>query len=118
MTELYRKAGGVPRYTLQRVEEAMKYYDPETISGESIHISNCLIHRWSNHTFDNYNLGWASNYIFEEVTKKLEVRAFLEQIRNYKAYPSARGIMLELYVIHLFITGDCHFETRKLEDHN
>ncbi|CAG8854048.1 45640_t:CDS:1, partial [Gigaspora margarita] len=133
MTELYRKAGGVPRYTLQRVEEAMKYYDPETISGrieivrlsfervedailevrnlsdiinfftekgESIHISNCLIHRWSNHTFDNYNLGWASNYIFEEVTKKLEVRAWsdlLEQIRNYKAYPSARGIMLELY---------------------
>ncbi|RIB25147.1 hypothetical protein C2G38_2138897 [Gigaspora rosea] len=33
MTELYREAGGVPRYTLQRVEKAMKYYDPETISG-------------------------------------------------------------------------------------
>ncbi|CAG8836112.1 5500_t:CDS:2, partial [Gigaspora margarita] len=56
----------------------------------------------------------------EDVEAKTIIALFPQsiKIRNYKAYPSARGIMLELYVIHLFITGDCHFETWKLEDLN
>ncbi|KAF0488607.1 rxlr effector candidate protein [Gigaspora margarita] len=124
MIELYRKAGGVPRYTLQRVEEAMKYYDPETISVR-IEIVITSFERVEDAILEVRNLLDIINFFTEKghikVTKKLEVRAWsdlLEQIRNYKAYPSACGIMLELYVIHLFITGDCHFETRKLEDLN
>ena len=149
--ELYSKAGGVPRYILERVGEAMKYYDLKTLEGrdeilrvsfehiadaisetenfadllkcftgksENIHISNCLIHRWPNLTYDNYYLGWASNFIFDKIQKRLEIHAWndlLGKIQDHKKYPSARGIMFELHVIHLFMSGNHHFETRKLE---
>ncbi|KAF0407574.1 rxlr effector candidate protein [Gigaspora margarita] len=154
MVELYSKAGGVPRYVLQRAEESIKYSNPNTLEGretivksslsriseailetrnfadilqffternESFNISNRLIHRWPNVSYDDYYLGWASSFIFEEIRKKLEVSAWndlREKILNYKLYPSARGIMMESYAIHLFVSGDCSFEVRKLDDTN
>ncbi|CAG8595080.1 46113_t:CDS:2 [Gigaspora margarita] len=91
MVELYSKAGGVPRYVLQRAEESIKYSNPNTLEGrekivkyslsrnfrnqklcwhfESINISNRLIHRWPNVSYDDYYLGWASSFIFEKIRK-------------------------------------------------
>ncbi|CAJ0835103.1 7322_t:CDS:2 [Entrophospora sp. SA101] len=34
MLELYSKTGGVPKYVLQKIEEAMKYYDPKTLKDD------------------------------------------------------------------------------------
>nr|CAG8525514.1 856_t:CDS:2 [Entrophospora candida] len=93
MLELYSKTGGVPRYVLQKIEEAMKYYDPKIPKVMDEILSNCLIHQWPNLTYDDYYLGWASNFIFDEIQKKNASG----KIRDHKKYPSARGIMFELH---------------------
>nr|CAG8547199.1 9435_t:CDS:2 [Entrophospora candida] len=56
-------------------------------------LSNCLIHQWPNLTYDDYYLGWASNFIFDEIQKKNASG----KIQDHKKYPSARGIMFELH---------------------
>ncbi|KAF0474669.1 rxlr effector candidate protein [Gigaspora margarita] len=42
IVELYSKAGGVPRYVLQRAEESIKYSNPSTLEGREKIVKSSL----------------------------------------------------------------------------
>ncbi|RIA94570.1 hypothetical protein C1645_551502 [Glomus cerebriforme] len=82
-----------------------------------IQYSSRLIHQWPDPYYNHYRLQWASRYIYDKIEEKLEKQAWsslLEQIQKMKEYPSARGIMFEMYVIHLFRFDDDTFHMRQL----
>jgi hypothetical protein len=82
-----------------------------------IQYSSRLVHRWADPSYNRYHLQWASRYIYDEIEKKLEKQSWsslLEKIQTMKNYPSARGIMFEMYVIHLFRSSNDQFVMREL----
>ncbi|CAG8631314.1 442_t:CDS:2, partial [Cetraspora pellucida] len=117
MMELYNKAGGIPRYIFQRMEEAMKYHDPKTILGKE-EILRLSFKRISDAILEISDFSDILKFFNEKTEKAHAWDDLLEKIQTHKSYPSVRGIMLELYVIHLFSCGDRCFEMRKLEEYN
>ncbi|CAB4384342.1 unnamed protein product [Rhizophagus irregularis] len=82
-----------------------------------IQYSSHLVHRWADSSYIGFHLQWASRYIQDEIEKNLDKQSWkslLERIQTMKEYPAARGLMFELYVIHLFRSCNEQFQMREL----
>jgi hypothetical protein len=102
--------------SMERIEEAISEIENFdklllcfTENASYVKISNRIIHRWPDPSYEDYYYEWASSYIYETIMRKLEKFRWdelLQKIRNPSDVTNSRGIMFELYVIH-------HFATRK-----
>ncbi|CAB4385786.1 unnamed protein product [Rhizophagus irregularis] len=119
------KKSKVVEHSLSRIERALlktKEFDKlvSCISEKAyfIKFSSHLVHKWPNdYSYENYHLRWASHYVYKEIEGKLDNQSWkdlLEKMRTLKKYPSARGIMFEMYVIHLFKSSSNSFNMREL----
>ncbi|CAI2180472.1 4112_t:CDS:2 [Funneliformis geosporum] len=84
-----------------------------------IQYSSRLVHRWPDPSYNDYHLQWASRYIYDEIERRLEKQSWsslLERIQMMRNYPSARGIMFEMYVIHLFRSSNDQYAMRELRE--
>ncbi|CAG8737495.1 432_t:CDS:2, partial [Funneliformis caledonium] len=84
-----------------------------------VQYSSRLVHRWPDPSYNNYHLQWASRYIYDEIERRLEKQSWsflLERIQMMRNYPNARGIMFEMYVIHLFRSSNDVYAMRKLQE--
>ena len=89
-----------------------------TENASFVKISNRIVHRWPDPSYEYHYFEWASNYIYETIMRKLEKfrwDVILQKIRNLSDITSSRGIMFELYVIHHFATHKGEYEARCLE---
>ncbi|GBC30449.2 hypothetical protein GLOIN_2v55951 [Rhizophagus irregularis DAOM 181602=DAOM 197198] len=82
-----------------------------------IQYSSRLVHRWADSSYIGFHLQWASRYIQDEIEKNLDKQSWkslLEKIQTMKEYPAARGLMFEMFVIHLFRSCNEQFQMREL----
>ncbi|CAI2187451.1 8276_t:CDS:2, partial [Funneliformis geosporum] len=113
---LYDKAGSVPRYVFRKVEISLKYgLNPKTPEGKEMIIKKAF--ERPDPSYNNYHLQWASRYIYDEIERRLEKQSWsslLERIQMMRNYSSARGIMFEMYVIHIFRSSNDQYAMREL----
>ncbi|RGB25226.1 hypothetical protein C1646_747443 [Rhizophagus diaphanus] len=112
VTNLFHKAGGVPRYVLQNVEKRPDAKEMEIVEKEAckrielaisetddfdkiikcftenegtyVEISNRIVHRIPDETHCDYHYEWASAYVFDRIQERLEEKAWVDCLHKIR----------------------------------